>query len=106
MPSKHKLRDARKDADLTQRRLSGRAGVSVSTISNIECHRGPDVPLSERRLTKSKLSTALKLVQALKKMPPGQYSMEDFLANQSIFCEQEMHEKAQRSVRRRLRAVA
>lgn len=112
MLHKHTLRTVRDDAGLTQRRLSQAAGVSTSTISHIECHRGPDVPRSERRKTKTRLSTALKLSLALSQLPPGDYELSDFIVSQTLFTEGEIYEAVRkqfvrpRHSRRHLRSVA
>lgn len=92
MPRKHNLRQARVEAGNTQRQLNELSGVSPSTISHIECHRGPDVPKYERRPTKTKLSTALRLAAALSQLPPGDYSLEEFILSQTLFTELEMYE--------------
>lgn len=116
MPTKHKLRAARDGAKLTQKQLKELSGVSTSTISHIECHRGPDVPKSERRPTKTKFSTALNLAAALSRLKPGEYTLAEFISAQSIFTELEIYEalanQREREARRRrrrgrhLRAVA
>lgn len=116
MQGKHNVRARRDAADLTQKSLGAIAGVSSSTISHIECHRGPDVPRSERRLTKTRLSTALRLSVALSGMKPGEYTLEDFVRMQNIFGENELYEAAinqrererrrQSKQRRHLRSVA
>lgn len=116
MPEKHQLRTARDQAGLTQRVLRKLSGVSTSTISDIECHRGPDVPPSERRRTKTKLSTALRLASVLSQLPPGEYSVEQFARSQSLFTELEIFEalanqrareaRRRQSKQRHLRVVA
>ena len=109
MPNKHKLRTARDGANLTQRELKELSGVSTSTISHIECHRGPDVPRDQLRTTKTKLSTAIKLMHALNNLPPGQYSLDDFVAGQSVFSKMEIYEAVRKQYThggRHLRAVA
>lgn len=95
MPQKHKLRGLRDAAGLTQKDLSWASRVSTSTISHIECHRGPDVPPSERRPTRTKLRTALKLAAALSQLPPGDYTLEEFISRQALFTEGELYEAAQ-----------
>lgn len=95
MQGKHKLRGVRDQYGLTQKQLSASSSVSSSTISHIECHRGPDVPSGERRKTKTRLSTALKLCQALNQLPPGSYSLDAFVAGQTLFSELEMYEALQ-----------
>ncbi len=116
MPQKHKLRTARDYASLTQRELAEASHVSSSTISHIECHRGPDVPLSELRKTKTKLKTALKLLSGLGRIAPGEYTLSEFVAMQSIFTELEILEavkdyqkrehKSKGASKRHLRLVA
>ena len=92
VPEKHRLRTERDDANLTQRELAEVANVSTSTISHIECHRGPDVPRDKLKPTRTKLSTALKLLSALACITPGEYTLEQFAAAQSIFTEFEIFE--------------
>jgi transcriptional regulator with XRE-family HTH domain len=89
---KHKIREARNTKGLTQKSLGASAGVSASTISHIECHRGPDVPRAERRPTKTRFSTALKLSVALAGIKPGDYTFEEFVKLQSHFGEAELYE--------------
>ena len=101
MLGKHRLRTVRDEAQLTQRELSARARVSTSTISHIECHRGPDVPVSERRPTRTKLSTALKLSVALNRLPPGDYSFREFFGSgQTLFSEAEIYQAVRRQYAR------
>lgn len=88
----HRLRTARAERGATQAVLSELSGVSTSTISNIECHRGPDVPRTERRRTNTRLSTALKLTAALSQIPTGTYTLEQFVALQDLFTEGEIYE--------------
>ena len=92
MLQKHKLRAERDNALLTQRQLAEASHVSTSTISHIECHRGPDVPRSELRKTKTKLKTALKLLSGLGRIAPGEYTLDEFVAMQSIFTKLEIFE--------------
>lgn len=92
MLEKHNLRSSRNAAHLTQKQLSNSSGVSASTISHIECHRGPNVPKSELRPTKTKLSTALRLTVALEGVAAGDYSIDDFIAQQTIFTKLEIYE--------------
>lgn len=111
MPQKHKLRAARDEAGYTQKSLRELSGVSTSTISHIECHRGPDVPRSEWRPTKTKLSTALKLASALSHLPPGEYSLDEFVRSQRLFTELEIYEAVRKQYaaagrRRHLKAAA
>lgn len=97
--AKHKLHTHRTEAGLTQKALSDISDVSTSTISNIECHRGPDVPAAQRRRTKTRFSTIEKLVLGLYKnvaevgsLPAGEYAMSFFLSQQEIFTEDEVYE--------------
>jgi transcriptional regulator with XRE-family HTH domain len=106
----HKLRGERNAQGLTQVELGHRASVSPSTISHIECHRGPDVPREQLRPTKTKFSTAARLVNALMgpiveehNIPAGTYSIEELVAlvngnlvdKQQIFTLLEIYEIAQ-----------
>ncbi len=117
VPEKHRLRTERAGANLTQRELAEIASISTSTISHIECHRGPDVPRDKLKPTRTKLSTALKLLSALACIAPGEYTLEQFAAAQSVFTEFEIFEavkmnylqqgrQPKRTSRRHLRAVA
>lgn len=92
MQGKHKLRAERDSCGLTQKELGAAAGVSPSTISHIECHRGPNVPRDQLRSTKTKLDTACRLAVAVDRIPPGEYSLEEFISMQSVFTEPEMYE--------------
>ncbi|HTK39657.1 MAG TPA: helix-turn-helix transcriptional regulator [Patescibacteria group bacterium] len=102
----HRLRSARHAAQQTQRSLGAQAGVSASTISHIECHRGPDVPAEQRRKTKTRLTTALKLSAALAQLPPGDYSLEEFVERQNLFGEAELYEALVNQRARTLRRAA
>ncbi len=93
MPEKHKLYDKRhNDAGLTQRELAEASNISTSTISHIECHRGPDVPRDRLRTTKTKLDTALKLLAALGCVSPGTYTLDAFVEAQAVFTRLEIFE--------------
>lgn len=94
MPRKHKLYGARIDKLWTQRELSVRSGVSESTISRIENHRGPDVPASQRHKTKTRFSTVLKLVAAMLAWASDDYSLEEVIAYQTLFTPEEIYEAA------------
>jgi transcriptional regulator with XRE-family HTH domain len=108
VPTKHKLRAARDEAGFTQKQLSLRAGVSTSTISHIECHRGNDVPRSEWRPTKTKLSTAIKLAIGTGTIAAGVYTLEEFDAMQTLFPKGEIYQRVRRAQKGRphLRLVA
>ncbi len=99
--TKHRMQGVRTAKGLTQKQLGRSAGVSVSTISNIECHRGKDVPRSERRKTLTRLSTALKLSAALGQRGPGIYSVEEFADSQSLFTAAEIWEAIVNEQKRR-----
>lgn len=103
MPVKHKLRAERTECGYTQKALGAAAGVSPSTISHIECHRGPDVPRSQLHPTKTKTDTAVRLVVALEKIPPGEYTEEEFARIQKFFTRAELFEAP---VNQRKRALA
>lgn len=92
MQGKHKLRAVRDNLGMTQKALGAAADVSPSSISNIECYRGPDVPARKRRPTKTKTATALKLAVATGKIRPGVYTVEEFVAQQTLFTEAELFE--------------
>lgn len=93
---KHKLRSVRVREGMTQRKLALEADVSASTISNIECRRGPDVPHSKRLPTKTKVETAAKLLVALQELPPGEYDFDKIVRAQRrrrvIFTDAEFYE--------------
>lgn len=104
MPRKHRLQSLRSAASLTQVQLGKEAGVRPSTISHIECHRGKDVPMSEPRKTKTRLRTAVKLSTALNQLPPGTYSLDEFIGLQTLFPEGELYEAARRDRKTRNRS--
>jgi transcriptional regulator with XRE-family HTH domain len=89
---KHALRAERVSQDLTQKALGAAADVSPSTISDIECHRGRNVPAAKRHTTKTRTATALRLVVALGLLAEGEYTFEEFCRLQSIFPEDELYE--------------
>ena len=108
MPAHHKMRAVRVgEFNWTQAQLAAASGVSTSTISDIECHRGPGTPrrTGRRRKTTTRLTTAIKLTVALEKLPPGEYYLEQFLVSQDVFGSEEMF-RPKRRKRRHLRAVA
>lgn len=92
MQDKHRLRAERNNCGYTQKALGARADVSPSTISHIECHRGPDVPSRQRATTKTKQATAQKLAVALGCIKPGVYTVEQFARKQKIFTAVELFE--------------
>lgn len=79
VPQKHKLRAVRDNDGRTQKQLAADSGISASTISHIECHRGPDVPLSEWRPTRTRAHTIIALVVELGCIPVGEYSVEELI---------------------------
>jgi len=104
LPNKHKLRAERVDnCKMTQKALGAAAGVSPSTISNIECHRGPDVPRSQLHPTKTKTDTAVKLAVAVGKIRPGVYTLAEFVARQDLFSEAELYEALKNQLARERR---
>lgn len=80
MLQKHKLRTVRDNDGRTQKRLAVNSGISASTISHIECHRGPDVPLSEWRPIRTRAQTIIALTVALGCIPVGEYSVEELIS--------------------------
>lgn len=94
VPQKHKLFSARTIKLWTQRELAELSGVSESTISRIENHRGPDVPAHLRHKTKTRFSTVLRLVAAMLAWAPGEYSLEEVIAAQNLFSVEEIYEAA------------
>ena len=96
MPQKHRLRAVRDNDGRTQKQLAADSGISASTISHIECHRGPDVPLGEWRPTRTKLQTIVNLAVALEQLPPGTYDLEEVIVfareHKIVFAPNEIHE--------------
>lgn len=80
MPQKHRLRTVRDNDGRTQKQLAADAGISASTISDIECHRGADVPLEQWRPTRTRANTIVALTVALGCIPVGEYSVEELIA--------------------------
>jgi transcriptional regulator with XRE-family HTH domain len=90
LQGKHRLRGERDARNWTQKTLSEISGVSRSTISHIECRRGPDVPAEKFLPTKTKLTTIVKIVGGLG-LTPGVYTVKE-LAKLGIFSENEFYE--------------
>lgn len=84
------LRQARKTAGLSVEKLAERAGVSPSTILDIERHRAPGSRLAKQSQTTTKLPTMLKIIVGLKGLSPGQYSIEEFVGGQTAFSLEEL----------------
>lgn len=79
------LRKARLDAKLSQERLAALSGVSVQTIQYIERSHAPSSPRDESSQIATSLVTMLKLITGLKDLPPGDYTVDEFLSDQTAF---------------------